>query len=53
VGAPTLRAVMRSGELEGGYVGAPTTSIPSQNYMKLHCDPSKVLIVEALKIVLG
>jgi len=24
VGAPTLRAVMRSGELEGGYVGAPT-----------------------------
>jgi len=28
VGAPTLRAVMRSGELEGGYVGAPTVNLP-------------------------
>jgi len=25
VGAPTLRAVKRSGVLEGGYVGAPTS----------------------------
>jgi len=29
VGAPTLRAVMRSGVLEGGYVGAPTIILPS------------------------
>lgn len=29
------------------------TSIPSQKYMKLHCDTFNVLIVEALKIVLG
>ena len=34
MGAPTLRAVMRSGDLEGGYVGAPTNVLQESGFQK-------------------